>query len=453
MRSSGLSTLLAVTLVAAFVPAVASAGTGAVSSDRVASVALGVGVVLIAAKVGGEVAVRLGQVAVLGELLAGVALGNLPGLGRLGWIDADPSIDLLAQLGTLVLLFDVGLELTVREMLATRAAAAGIALLGTACSFGLGWLVALLLHPGAPPAVSVFFGAALTATSVGITARVLKDLGQTKAPEAVAIVGAAVLDDVVGLILLAVVTGSIAAAGVQRASPVALAGWILVKAGAFFAGALVVGRKVIPALFAASARLRTTGAQVSVGFASCLLFAWAADAVGLAPIIGAFTAGLILEEAHSERFVARGERSLAELVQPVSSVLVPIFFVLMGARVDVRALADSRAAALAAALTLAAILGKAACSLGARGLRRGPVAAGMIPRGEVTLIYASLGLTLQAGGRPLLDRGGFSALVLVVVATTLATPPALAWAFRRPGGGGGTDQRSVAAPHGPSMSA
>jgi Kef-type K+ transport system membrane component KefB len=406
-------------------PSVALAATG--STDRVAPVALGLALILILAKLGGHAAIRLGQVAVLGELVAGVVLGNLHGVG-IDWLKDDASIDVFARIGALVLLFDVGLELTVRDVFSVGPIAAAVALSGTVFSFASGTATSALVRPGAGVYGHVFVGAALTATSVGITARVLKDLGRTRAPEARVILGAAVIDDVLGLLVLTVVSGLVTAAGAEGLS-VSTAAWTLAKALGFFGVAFVLGGRTAPALFAAVARLSGSGAQVAIGLALCFLHAWIADAIGLAPIVGAFTAGLILEDAHSARFVARGERSLRELVEPVSSFLVPVFFVLMGARVDLRRLASGRAIAVAAALTGAAIVGKLACGLVARGVRRMPVAVGMLPRGEVTIIYASIGGSLLHGGQPLLDGAMYSALVFVVILSTLLTPTALKLAF------------------------
>jgi Kef-type K+ transport system membrane component KefB len=429
LRPVGLSLALA----AAFVVAPAHAGetAAAASADRLASLALGLAIVLLAAKLAGHAAVRLGQVAVLGELLAGVLLGNMPGMA---WLRDDASIDVLAQLGSLVLLFDVGLELTVRDVFDVGWSAASVAALGTACSFGFGFLTAVWLRPREPFSLYAFLGASLTATSIGITARVLKDLGNARARESHVILGAAVLDDVIALVLLAVMSGSLAAAaGGQGRLSAMTVGWIVVKAGAFLVGAFVVGVRVASWLFAGAAKLRASGAQVAAGLVLCFALAWLAQVVGLAPIVGAFTAGLILEEAHSAHFVARGERSLSELVEPVSSFLVPVFFVTMGTHVDLRVFFAPGALAVAAALTCAALLGKVGCAFGARGVARAPVAAGMLPRGEVTLIYASLGRSAHIGGRPLLDSALYGALVLVVIATTLVTPPALKWtlAMRR----------------------
>jgi Kef-type K+ transport system membrane component KefB len=415
-------------LATALLPSIARAGG---ASDRVAPVALGLALILTVAKLGGHLAIRLGQVAVLGELLAGVALGNLPGLGALRWLPIDPSIDMLARVGALVLLFDVGLELTVREVFAVGRSAAAVAVLGTVFSFALGAVVAAMLRPGTSAYAGAFVGAALTATSVGITARVLKDLGRTRAAESRVVLGAAIIDDVLGLLVLTVVTGSVSAAGAQGHLSVSSVASAVGKAIAFFGVALALGVRVAPTLFSAVAKLKASGAQVAVGLALCFFLAWVADAVGLAPIVGAFTAGLLLEDAHSARFVARGERPLRELIEPVSSFLVPVFFVVMGMRVDLRALGSVSAIGMAAALAAAAVVGKLACALGASGVRRLPVAIGMIPRGEVTIIYASIGSTLLLGGEPLLDPALYSALVSVVIATTLLTPAALKWSFAR----------------------
>jgi Kef-type K+ transport system membrane component KefB len=419
----------AAALVATLVPTTAHAAASA--SDRVAPVALGLALILVAAKVGGHVAVRLGQVAVLGELLAGVVLGNLPGLDVLKWLPDDPSIDIIARVGALVLLFDVGLELTVRQVFAVGRSAVAVAISGTLFSFACGWLVARAVRRDGGMYSHVFMAAALTATSVGITARVLKDLGKTGHPESRVILGAAIIDDVLGLLILTLVSGSVSAAGTFGSLSLATLAVTIAKAAAFFGVAFLVGSRTAPLLFAAVAKLRTSGAQVAIGLSLCFVFAWIADAIGLAPIVGAFTAGLILEDVHSARFVARGERSLRELVEPVSSFLVPVFFVVMGARVDVRAFASGPVLGFAAAFTVAAVLGKLACALGASGVRRMPVAVGMMPRGEVTLIYASIGGTIFIRGKPLLDHSLYSALVFVVIATTLLTPAALKWVFRR----------------------
>lgn len=402
-------------------------------SGDVAHVALLLGVVLVAAKLGGEIATRLKQPPVLGELLAGIVLGNVP-LGALHGLGAHAAIDMLSQLAVLVLLFEVGLQSTVRDVLAVGVAAVRVAVLGTIGTVVAAWLVTYLVLPGASTLTRVFVAASITATSVGITARVFKDLGQTKSIEARTILGAAVIDDILGLVVLGLVTGWVTAAsggGGGKVSPLSLAITIGKTVG-FLAIAVAVGVKVTPRLFGVAAKLRTSGALLAFGLAFCFFLAWAASLIGLAPLIGAFAAGLVLEDLHSARFVARGERSLSELVEPISGFLVPIFFVVMGVRADVRAFAHPQTLVLAAALGGAAIVGKLACAAGPKaGTNRLAIAFGMIPRGEVTLIFASIGAATMIDGAPLLDGNGYSALVMVVVVTTLVTPTALKWGFGR----------------------
>lgn len=394
-------------------------------SDPVSRLGLATAVILIAAKIGGDLAVRAKQPSVLGELVAGVVLGSLP-IPALGYLRDDPSVDMLARIGVLVLLFQVGLESTVREVLSVGVAAGRVAALGTIGSLACGWLAAVLTMPGAPTMVHLFVAASITATSIGISARVLKDAGATKTREAHTILGAAVIDDVFGLVLLAIISGVVVRAGAGGA----IGAWRLLllvgKTIGFLALALVLGRALSPSIFRATARLRAEGALVAAGLSFCFLLAWASDLIGLAPIVGAFTAGLVLEEDHSALFVERGERSLSDRMEPISSWLVPIFFVLMGMRADVRALGDPATLALAVALSVAAIVGKLTSALGApAGSDRLAIALGMVPRGEVSLVFANLGLSLKLGGAPLLAMHQYSALVGVVVVTSLLTPVVL----------------------------
>jgi Kef-type K+ transport system membrane component KefB len=203
------------------------------------------------------------------------------------------------------------------------------------------------------------------------------------------------------------------------------------KTVGFLALAVVIGVRITPRLFGLAARFKTGGALLALGLAFCFLLAWAADLIGLAPLVGAFAAGVVLEDLHSARFVARGESSLGELLEPLSGFLVPIFFVVMGVRTDLRAFLRLDTLFLSAALVAVAVIGKLACGLGARGMNRLVVAFGMMPRGEVCLIFASLGISLQIGGSPVFDRTAYSALVAVVVITTLITPMLLKWGLAR----------------------
>jgi Kef-type K+ transport system membrane component KefB len=421
-------------LVLVLPPAVALA-EGAAHSDPVAPVALWLVVILLAAKLGGDLAERIGQPAVLGELVVGVLLGNLTLVGFSGLepLRSDPFVDMLARIGVLVLLFEVGLESTVAQMLKVGLSSLLVASLGVITPFALGWGVGAWLLPEQGPYVHAFLGATLTATSVGITARVLKDLGRSQSNEARVILGAAVIDDVLGLVILAVVTGVIAAAdrgGALALTDVAL---ILGKAGGFLVVSLVLGVLFSRKLFSLASRLRARGVLLAIGLAFCFLLSWVAHLIGLAPIVGAFAAGLILEQAHYRDFVDRGEHGLEELIHPISSFLVPVFFVVMGARTDLRSFARPGVLGLAAALTAAAIVGKQACSLGVlgAGVDRLSVGLGMIPRGEVGLIFANIGLALAVGGQRIVDDAVFSAVVVMVIVTTMVTPPALKWSLGR----------------------
>jgi len=404
-------------------------------SDPVGGVVLALAVILIAAKIGGDLATRLGQPSVLGELLFGVVLGNLTlaGFDGLESIKHDPSIDMLARLGVLVLLFEVGLESTVAQMMKVGATSFVVATLGVAAPFALGWGVSAWLLPEASAYLHAFMGATLCATSVGITARVLKDLGRSQSTEARVILGAAVIDDVLGLVILSAVTGVIAAADAGSALSLGAIGWPLAKAVVFLGGSLTLGVYLAPKLFSFASKLKTRSVLLATGLAFCFLLSWLANAIELAPIVGAFAAGLILEDVHYRGFTDRGEHGLEELIHPISAFLVPVFFVLMGMRTDLKSFTQPGVLGLAAALTIAAIVGKQACSLGVwgRGTDRLTVGLGMIPRGEVGLIFANIGLGLVVAGERIVDAATFSAIVVMVIVTTLVTPPALKWSLGR----------------------
>ncbi len=392
----------------------------AVASDELGSVAFGLAIIVTAALIGGYLAARVGQPAVLGELLAGIFLGNLPGLRMLHFISADPYLDILSRIGMLLLLFGVGVELSVRDLFSVGASSLLVALIGTVSSIVLGTAAATLLMPGAPMPSHIFLGAAITATSVGITARVLRDIGAFRRAEATIILGAAVVDDVLALVVLGTVTSTATAA-------------LVMKTVGFLCLAILLGVRLTPAWFRRVANLRMKGALLAAGLGFCFFISWAATLIGLSALVGAFAAGLVLEDAHSELFVQRGEPSLGELLQPMISFLVPVFFVLVGFRTNIAALGRPALLAFSIALALAAIAGKLACALGVlqRGVNKLTVAIGMIPRGEVTLVFAAIGSATLAGRPPLLDDRGYTALVTVVILTTLVTPPALKWSLRR----------------------
>lgn len=424
-------------------------------SDPVAPVLLGLVVILLLAKIGGDLAERIGMPAVLGELALGVVIGNLTLLT--GWDVLDPifavptsypdplpddpkelffntaaMLQVLAGIGVILLLFEVGLESRVREMLSVGASSLLVAVLGVAAPMGLGWFASRLVIPDAGWQVHTFIGATLCATSVGITARVLKDLGRARQTESRIILGAAVIDDVLGLIVLAVVSGVI------RENEFSADGLIKIVglAFGFLAVAMLLGAIQFPrTLFRSASFLRGHGLLVATALVICFGFSYAANLVGLAPIIGAFAAGLILEGAHYRELGQRENRSLEEALAPLSALLVPIFFVEMGIQVDLASFRDPSVWGLATAITIMAIIGKQVCAFGVRerGLNRMAVGLGMIPRGEVGLIFANEGRKLIADGHRVVDEGTYSAVVVMVMITTMVTPPLLKWSLTRHG--------------------
>jgi Kef-type K+ transport system membrane component KefB len=432
------SRLVVVLVLVSIAPVVVSGQTHAPEAshaDPVTAVAFALAIVLVAAKLAGHVAIRLGQPAVLGELIAGVALGSLDiaGIGWFSAIETNEMVDVLARLGVVILLFEVGLESTVGDMLRVGLPSLLVAVLGVVVPFALGWGVGALLLPDRSVYAHAFLGAMLTATSVGITARVLRDLGHSKSPEARVILGAAVIDDVLGLIILAVVTGVIVAANRGESLSYGDTGLILGKALVFLSGAVAFGVYLVPRVFSLASRLEGAGVLLTLSLILCFGLASLSAVIGFAPIVGAYAAGLILEDAHFSGFTSRGKQQLEQLVQPISTLLVPVFFVLMGMHVDLSAFARGDVVALAALLTIAAIVGKQACALGALGrpLDGLSIGIGMIPRGEVGLIFANIGLSLTLGGRPVIGEETFSAAVIMVIVTTMVTPPALKWSLSR----------------------
>lgn len=393
---------------------------------------LAIAAILIAAKLGSEIAVRLKQPPVLGEIFAGIVLGNLHRLG----IDAFegihhlPSIEFLAELGVVLLLFEVGLESTVSEMKRVAPMSGAVAVIGVIAPMGLGYAASYLLVPGGSTSLHLFVGATLCATSVGITARVMKDLNALSRPETRVILGAAVIDDVLGLMILAVVS-AIAAQGAMP-PPAGLAKIVGLAFG-FLAGALLLGAYVMPGVFFASSKLRSPGVLATLSIGLCFVLAGISAQVGLAAIVGAFAAGLILDEVHVTPFGAHSTHDISEFVAPIVGVMAPIFFVRTGAMVDLGGLSDPSVLLLAAALSVVAVIGKLVSGFGVRGSQadRLTIGVGMIPRGEVGLIFANVGASIQREGVPLIDAGVYAAVVLMVMMTTVVTPPWLAARMRK----------------------
>lgn len=387
--------------------------------------------ILLAAKLIGHLGVLLGQPAVLGELCAGILLGNLALVGVTGLegIATDPYVDILARLGVVVLLFSVGLESTIRDILNVGLSSLLVAVLGVVAPFGLGWGVGAWLLPDHTVYAHAFLGATLCATSVGITARVLQDIGKSRGKEARIILGAAVIDDVLGLIVLATVSGIILAADQGGTLSLWSQAQVALKAAGFLVVALLLGSFLTPKIFSRAARLRGPGVLLGVSLAFCFLLSFLSGIAGLAPIVGAFAAGLLLESVHFREFGEREIHYLEDGLRPLTEFLVPVFFVQMGAKVDLRVFGSTEALWLAAALTAAAVAGKQLCSAGVfgKGINRWAVGFGMIPRGEVGLIFASIGATLVLGGERIIDTTTYSAVVIMVIVTTLLTPPLLKW--------------------------
>jgi Kef-type K+ transport system membrane component KefB len=367
--------------------------------------------IFAAAKLFGELAERIGQPAVLGEMVGGIVIGT----SGLHLIDAhSPVLHVLAELGVILLLFLIGLETDIHRLLSVGGAAAAVAATGVVLPFAAGYGVGAVL--GYPATLSVFLGAALTATSVGITARVLSDLGHLESDESQVILGAAVADDILGLVLLTVI--SAVAAG-QRLTVLGVSKIVMIAFG-FVALALIIGSRLAPRLIALVTRLRVGKALFFAAIMFAFGLAWLAHLAGSALIIGAFAAGLVLAKTD------RG-RDIEHEVYDVAQFFIPIFFVSVGAAVDLKALNPLQAGTrqffvIGILLTIVAIVGKLLAGYAAFGrpLRKFVIGVGMVPRGEVGLIFAQLGLS--AG---LLSAGLYSSVALMVMITTFVAPPAL----------------------------
>jgi Na+:H+ antiporter len=387
---------------------------------------------------------RLGQPAVLGELLVGVLLGNL-GIPLLDAMRGDALVGFLAQLGVVILLFQIGLESDLAAFRTVGARAFGVAVVGVAVPFALGTGLGPLLLPGQTANTYLFLGATLAATSVGITGRVFRDLGMLGTPEARIVLGAAVIDDVLGLIILAVVSSIVAQGSVSTAA----VAWIVAKSVLFLVAAVTLGRSLSPRLAHVLAAVHAgEGMKFTLLLVLGFALAWLAHYVGLAVIVGAFAAGLFLEPAYFGVFdepaivqrlrplVARADEETGdalrvvldghakhhheEMLGPLGLVFVPIFFVHAGMQVRLELFGNLSMLLVGLGLGAAAVAGKLVAGVAAGSARKWVVGWGMVPRGEVGLIFAVIGRELGA-----VDETSFSAIVLMVLLTTLVTPPVL----------------------------
>jgi Kef-type K+ transport system membrane component KefB len=367
--------------------------------------------IFVAAKAFGEIAERLGQPAVLGELVGGVIVG----VSGLHFVDPhDVTIHLLSELGVILLLFLIGLETDLRKLVSVGGSAAAVAFVGVLLPLVGG--IAFGRFLGLPMMVSVFLGASLTATSVGITARVLSDLGHLKDDESQVILGAAVVDDIIGLVLLTLV-GTLAGGGELTVFGVTR---VVLIAFGFVILAIVIGSQLAPRLIRLIDRIEMRRGLFFSAIVFALALAYLAHQVGSAIIIGSFAAGLVLARTDRGKEIERE-------VHDVAQFFIPIFFVVVGAAIDLRSINPFQADArrffwIGLGLTLVGIVGKVAAGyvVWKKGLRRTVIGVGMIPRGEVGLIFAQIGLTSK-----LLTPGLYSAVALMVMLTTFITPPLL----------------------------
>ena len=460
-----------------------AAGGEGVHGDPFAPVLLELAIVVLAAAVGRRVAGLGGQPAVLGELVIGVVIGNVGywlgsplavilmhwdqvglivakawdshltvtdaagkvfppsdlGPGSVGerviqalkgpagarWLDMTLVVWFMSNLGVTLLLFMVGMESSVEELVGVGSRALIVAVIGIVAPFALGLAAMAIVRPGAPGAVDLFVGATLSATSVGITARVFQDLRRLRSPEVKLILGAAVIDDVLGLIVLAVVAGVVATGAIHLGDVARIA----VLSAIFMAVVIFLGDRLAGRLARAFRRLEPTQTRLLFALTLAFVMGWVANRIGLATIIGAFAAGLIVSETH---FVAREPENgrpsdtVHALVAPLEQIFAPVFFLLMGMQVNLATFKHPSTLATAAVLTAAAVLGKLACGVAAGKVDRLSVGFGMVPRGEVGLIFAGVGK-----GLGVIDDALFSAIVIMVMVTTMITPLALKWSLGR----------------------
>lgn len=359
-----------------------------------------------AAKGMGELFERVKQPAVVGEILAGILLG--PFVFNL--VELSHFYNVLAEIGVIILLFTVGLQIGVDELLLVGKTSLVVAILGVIFPFIFGFLYAQIIAHKTVEAM--FVGAVMVATSVGITARVLADLRILNAKVSKVILGAAVFDDIIGLIVLAIVTGL----GKGTISYLKI-GLVIFEALAFVLFLIFIGKRVVPYVAPGLKVFKTRNAPFSLAILLCLGLSVVASYIDLAAIIGAFMAGMVLSGLNIEFRLSLKTESLYDF-------LVPFFFVVMGMHVDLSVFTQVNIIGAALLLTLFAILGKLlGCGLGALslGLRDASiVGVGMVPRGEVGIIIASIGLSMGAIGADL-----YSVVIFMVVATTLLTPPVL----------------------------
>lgn len=412
-------------------------------THRMMVLMLQLGALLLAARIGAEIFERfLGQPAVLGELMAGVIIGPyalgpfipMIGIGALfpttpvGTWPVSPELWGVATLASVILLFMVGLETDFRKFLRFVAPGAAVGIGGVVFSFTVGNLLYAMVYDMSPLSASaLFMGTVSTATSVGITARVLSDGKKLSSPEGTTIIAGAVVDDVLGILILAMAAG-VAAGELSGESPgLGALGRIAATAVGFWLVATLLGIALSHRIARVINRFHTTGAPMVLGLGLALLLAGIAEAFGLAMIIGSYIMGLALSREELSH-------TIEKMLQPVSTSLVPIFFAVMGMLVDLRAVGGVLGFGLiyTATAVVSKVLGSALPSLfvGFNTLGAARIGLGMLPRGEVALIVAGIGMS-----QGIIDRDMFCVAVLMTLFTTLVAPPALVRLFKIPGSG------------------
>ena len=373
---------------------------------------LEIAIILIAAKFGAEIMRRINQPAVIGELVIGIVIGYY-GLGLLPHFESGDVVSTLAEIGVILLLFEVGLETNLDEFIELGSTSLLVALIGVVAPFALGFgsIFALGLGGENQFEIALFVGAAMTATSVGITARVFGDLGALKSKEAKTIIGAAVVDDILGLLILTVVAGVLGSSG--DFSLVDL-GLISAKAVGFLIAVVIIGRKLSKPIFNFFVKIPSPGTFVTGSFIFAMLLGAAAHFVGLHPIVGAFAGGVVAGESGMTL-------RIREEMKPLNFLLVPIFFVYIGSEVNIQTLASLDVFLYGMLVSLLAFVGKYVSALGAmgKGLNTSLIGIGMSPRGEVGLIFVAVATTTLS---EVVTADIISIIIWMVIVTTVIAP-------------------------------
>ncbi|MDR1523483.1 MAG: cation:proton antiporter [Endomicrobium sp.] len=363
--------------------------------------------ILFFAKIFGEIALRFGQSAIIGELLAGIIIGP----SFLGIVHETAILSGISELGAIILLFEVGLSTDIKEFLKAGLWATAVAVVGVIAPYFLGYFV--FLYFGFTSTQAIFAGAVLTATSVGITARVFMDLNRLETQEAKIVLGAAVIDDVIGLAILAVVLKLIQGGTVTLGTVASISGTAIL----FLVLSVLAGVLISPSIFKIVTKMKQSHVIFIVGLAFCFIISAFSTKVGLAPIVGAFVAGLVLSTVKQSEEIKKD-------IKPVYAFFVPIFFVLMGTNVDISTFnpfiaVNREIIVLMTVLFVVAFVGKTVAGFVVlkKGINKLLIGVSMVPRGEVGLIFAGIGLKNNVFGIK-----DYSALVAVIILTTFVTP-------------------------------